>query len=454
MGKAEDVVLTSQVPSESIPLLGHALPSPTYLSQEEVVQQAGSAPWPGVRKALLCLLGALFACLLALAVLLLVTMPRPRPPLVWWQKASFYHLPPASFPDSDGDGQGDLEGVRRQLDRILAFSIQALVLGPILESDLANLSRILPAHGSQEQLEALVDVGKKEGLRILLELPVWEEELDSPAKHNRTHQHLKGAFQFWQALGVHGFLVGKDPTWRLEAVLDAWSELGAQTKPDRGQEKVLIVRDESERCNISCRVPDSAILCCRLLGAERNLTAQGLAQRVEGALGHPRVPWPGWMVPWGSPLKAGLGEMLAVLQLTLPGVPLLQGGEGSPVPLQNASTEGSSDRALLENLHRSLLTLHASSFALHGVDYIPLPLAGHSEDVFVFLRPGSCSAILVVLNLGPQPFQLILSQLNFLVPAKVLFSTHPEPQRESNVDRVRLRPHQAVLLQVPRGHGQ
>ncbi|CAI5780700.1 4F2 cell-surface antigen heavy chain-like [Podarcis lilfordi] len=453
MGKAEDVVLTSQVPSESIPLLGHALPSPTYLSQEEVVQQAGSAPWPGVRKALLCLLGALFACLLALAVLLLVTMPRPRPPLVWWQKASFYHLPAASFPDSDGDGQGDLEGVRCQLDQLLAFSIQALVLGPILESDLANLSRILPAHGSQEQLGALVDVGKKEGLRILLELPVWEEELDSPAKHNWTHQLLKGAFQFWQALGVHGFLVGKDPAWRLEAVLDAWSELGAQTKPDRGQEKVLIVLDESERCNISCWVPDSVILSCRLLGAERNLTAQGLAQRVEGALGHPQVAWPGWMVPWGSPLKAGLGQMLGVLQLTLPGVPLLQGGEGSPVPMQNASTEGSSDRALLENLHRSLLTLHASSFALHGVDYIPLPLAGHSEDVFAFLRPGSCSAILVVLNLGPRPLQLILSQLNFLVPAKVLFSTHPEPQRESNVDRVRLTPHQAVLLQVPRGRG-
>lgn len=107
MGKVEDTVI-SQMPSERLPLLCQAAPSATCLSQEEVVQQAGTAPWQGLRKTLLCLVGALFSCLLTTAVLLLVTMPRPT--IAWWQKSTYYHLPPISFSDSNHDGHGDLEG--------------------------------------------------------------------------------------------------------------------------------------------------------------------------------------------------------------------------------------------------------------------------------------------------------------------------------------------------------
>lgn len=118
MGKVEDMVILTRAPSERLPLLGQAAPSsPTYLSQEEVVQQASAAPWPGLRRALVCLLVALYASLLSMAVLLLLTMPRPPPPLAWWQKASFYHLPPASFPDSNGDANGDLTGESRKMGR-------------------------------------------------------------------------------------------------------------------------------------------------------------------------------------------------------------------------------------------------------------------------------------------------------------------------------------------------
>ncbi|XP_062996745.1 amino acid transporter heavy chain SLC3A2-like [Elgaria multicarinata webbii] len=453
MGKVEDTAIVSQVPSEHLPLLSPAAPSTTYLTQEEVVQQASTAPWPGLRKALLYLLGVVFACMLSMAILLLLRMPRPRPPLAWWQKSSFYRLPPTSFPDSNGDGYGDLAGVSCQLDQLLGLSIQALVLGPILEGDLANLSSLLPAHGSLEQLQALANDGRKRGVRILLELPTLEENLDRILEDNQTDQHLKGAMQFWQAQGVHGFLVPKDPAWLLDAVLNAWSELDSEMQTDRGEERVLIVLDKSQSCNISRWVPSNVILACHLLEVESNLSAQALAQRVEeGTLRHPGTPWPGWMVPRGLPLVADLGEMLGVLLLSLPGVPLLQGGAGSPVPLDNELTKGSSNGHPLANLYRSLLALRANSFALRGVDFVSLPLADHSEDIFAYLRPGSCSDILVFLNLGSRPCQLNLNQLSIPAPAKVLFSTYPEPQKEISLVLVRLMPHQAVLLQVPRGY--
>lgn len=55
-------------------------------------------------------------------------------------------------------------GVRHQLDQLLELPIQALVLGPILERNIVNLSRILPAHGSLAHLQALVNDGLQKGM--------------------------------------------------------------------------------------------------------------------------------------------------------------------------------------------------------------------------------------------------------------------------------------------------
>ncbi|XP_072836186.2 uncharacterized protein LOC140702069 isoform X2 [Pogona vitticeps] len=448
MGKVEDMVILARAPSERLPLLGQAAPStPTYLSQEEVVQRANAAPWPGLRRALVCLLGVLFACLLSMAVLLLLTLPRPPPPLTWWQKAAFYHLPPDSFPDSNGDDHGDLTGVRHQLDQLSELPIQALVLGPILERNIANLSRILPVHGSLQHLRALVDDGLQKGIRLLLELPAWEEELDPATEDNQTGQHLQAAMEFWEAQGVHGFLVNKDPAWRLEKVLNAWSALDSQRQRSHGQERVLIIWNESETCNISRRVPSSVILTC-YLPPGRNLTVQALAQWVEGPWGVPGRPWPSWTAPQGFPREMDLETVLGVLVFTLPGVPLLQGGKDSPLPLDKKRMKESTLHPPLANLYRSLLALHANRFSLRGTAFVPLTLHDEAADLFAFFRPSSCSGALVVLNLGSQPSLIHLNQLHIPAPAKVIFSTHSEPQTETEVEAVKLAPHQAVVFRV------
>jgi hypothetical protein len=46
----------------------------------------------------------------------------------WWRTGTFYQICPRSFQDSDGDGVGDLEGVRRRLDYLVWLGVDAIWL--------------------------------------------------------------------------------------------------------------------------------------------------------------------------------------------------------------------------------------------------------------------------------------------------------------------------------------
>lgn len=56
----------------------------------------------------------------------------------WWQRAVIYHIYPRSFADSNGDGVGDLEGIRRKLDYLTWLGVDALWLSPIFRSPMAD----------------------------------------------------------------------------------------------------------------------------------------------------------------------------------------------------------------------------------------------------------------------------------------------------------------------------
>jgi oligo-1,6-glucosidase/alpha-glucosidase len=104
-------------------------------------------------------------------------MSAPRGKRPWWESGVIYQIYPRSFQDSNGDGIGDLEGVRRRLDYVAGLGVDAIWLSPIFPSpmadfgyDVADYCNVAGIFGTLEQLDELVADVHRRGLRLLLDV--------------------------------------------------------------------------------------------------------------------------------------------------------------------------------------------------------------------------------------------------------------------------------------------
>ena len=58
----------------------------------------------------------------------------------WWRKSVVYQIYPQSFQDSNGDGVGDLNGIRRRLPYLAQLGIDVIWICPIFLSPMVDLS--------------------------------------------------------------------------------------------------------------------------------------------------------------------------------------------------------------------------------------------------------------------------------------------------------------------------
>ncbi|MEB3306776.1 MAG: alpha-amylase family glycosyl hydrolase [Cyanobacteriota bacterium] len=95
----------------------------------------------------------------------------------WWEGAVIYQLIPRSFADGDGDGIGDLNGLRRRLGHLRWLGVDALWLTPIYPSpmrdggyDITDFNSIHPELGDLGDLDRLIRTAHDHGLRVILDL--------------------------------------------------------------------------------------------------------------------------------------------------------------------------------------------------------------------------------------------------------------------------------------------
>lgn len=121
---------------------------------------------------------SLYILILCLAPLALSARPLSEQSYPkWLEDASIYHIYPSSFMDSNGDGYGDLEGIRSRLDYVRDLGVNTLWLSPVFCSmfedggyDITDFYKIDPRFGTNDDLVRLVDEAHSKGLRICLDL--------------------------------------------------------------------------------------------------------------------------------------------------------------------------------------------------------------------------------------------------------------------------------------------
>jgi alpha-glucosidase len=96
---------------------------------------------------------------------------------LWWRDGAIYQVYPRSFGDSNGDGSGDLEGIRQRLDHLAWLGVAGIWISPFFTSpmkdfgyDVADYCDVDPLFGTLADFDRLLADAHARGIRVILDL--------------------------------------------------------------------------------------------------------------------------------------------------------------------------------------------------------------------------------------------------------------------------------------------
>ncbi|WAL68182.1 glycoside hydrolase family 13 protein [Amycolatopsis cynarae] len=95
----------------------------------------------------------------------------------WWRTAAIYQIYIRSFADGNGDGNGDLAGIRSRLGYLAGLGVDAVWITPFYPSpladggyDVADYRDVDPMFGDIGEFKALLGEAHARGLRVIIDL--------------------------------------------------------------------------------------------------------------------------------------------------------------------------------------------------------------------------------------------------------------------------------------------
>ena len=95
----------------------------------------------------------------------------------WWRDAVVYQVYIRSFADGNGDGVGDIAGIRSRLDYLRDLGVNALWINPWYPSpmadggyDVADYRAVEPVFGTADEAAAMIEEAHARGLRVVLDI--------------------------------------------------------------------------------------------------------------------------------------------------------------------------------------------------------------------------------------------------------------------------------------------
>lgn len=96
---------------------------------------------------------------------------------LWWETAVVYQVYIRSFADGNGDGVGDIQGMRSRLPYLARLGVDAIWINPWYPSpmadagyDVADYRDIEPSYGTLDEAQTLISEAHALGIRVLLDI--------------------------------------------------------------------------------------------------------------------------------------------------------------------------------------------------------------------------------------------------------------------------------------------
>ena len=166
----------------------------------------------------------------------------------WWTRAVVYQVYPRSFADSNGDGIGDLAGIRSKLGYLAELGVDVIWLSPVYPSpqhdngyDIRDYEDIDPVFGDLAEFDLLVADAHTAGIRIVMDLVVnhTSDEHAWFAESRSSTDNPKRDWYWWRTPREDGSLPNdwtsafSGPAWTLdETTGEYYLHLFAKQQPD------------------------------------------------------------------------------------------------------------------------------------------------------------------------------------------------------------------------------
>lgn len=152
-----------------------------FIQDDRIVVRKETKTYKYLRRVLGVGAFVMLLAFLATAITLIAVSPpcseKTVEELPWWKTTIIYQCYPRSFQDSDGDGNGDLNGIRSRINYFVDIGIETVWLNPIFTSpqrdngyDISNFTDIDPLYGTLEDFAALLSELHNNGMHLLLDL--------------------------------------------------------------------------------------------------------------------------------------------------------------------------------------------------------------------------------------------------------------------------------------------
>ena len=125
----------------------------------------------------------------------------------WWKESVVYQIYPRSFCDSDGDGIGDLKGIRSKLDYLKELGINVIWLSPVYKSpnddngyDISDYQDIMTEFGTMKDFDELLEAAHDRGIRIVMDLVVNHTSDEHPwfIESRSSRDNPKRNYYIWR----------------------------------------------------------------------------------------------------------------------------------------------------------------------------------------------------------------------------------------------------------------